>query len=397
MNRKHLLGVAGIISLVVLVLVSWPDVSAQNGSRSDLLTEIDSIVRETMESDHLVGTSIGVKKGGEVIVAKRRWRATILWELRSESRRAERSSLPRANGYGYADLENEVKATEHTVYRIGSITKQFTAASIMKLVEAGKLSLDDDLTKFLPDYPTNGHKVTIDRLLNHTSGIKAFTAMPEYRERIRLDLSQEELTDIFSAVPFEFAPGDEYKYNNSAYFLLGTIIEKVSGESYEDFLAGHIWEPLGMLESHYLDNSPIVPNRAEGYEYRDGRVVNDDPISMRLPFSAGALGSSVTDLFTWQSALLNNRVVGESSYERMITPGSLNDGERLAYGYGLAVGEMGGHRKISHGGGINGFRTHLSYYPDDDLTVVVLTNTGSASPQVLEGRIAQTVLGTVNE
>ncbi len=132
MNRKHLLGVAGIISLVVLVLVSWPDVSAQNGSRSDLLTEIDSIVRETMESDHLVGTSIGVKKGGEVIVAK---------------------------GYGYADLENEVKATEHTVYRIGSITKQFTAASIMKLVEAGKLSLDDDLTKFLPDYPTLAYTV----------------------------------------------------------------------------------------------------------------------------------------------------------------------------------------------------------------------------------------------
>ena len=370
MNRKHLLGVAGIISLVVLVLASWPDVSAQNGSRSDLLAEIDSIVRETMKSDHLVGTSIGVKKGGEVIVAK---------------------------GYGYADLENEVKATEHTVYRIGSITKQFTAASIMKLVETGRLSLEDDLTKFLPDYPTNGHKVTIDRLLNHTSGIKAFTAMPEYREVMRQDLSQEELTDIFSGVPFEFAPGDEYKYNNSAYFLLGTIIEKASGESYEDFLASHIWEPLGMLESHYLDNSPIVPNRAEGYEYRDGRVVNDDPISMRLPFSAGALGSSVTDLFTWQSALLNNRVVGESSYERMITPGSLNDGERLAYGYGLSVGEMGGHRKISHGGGINGFRTHLSYYPDDDLTIVVLTNTGSARPQVLEGRIAQTVLGIVNE
>ena len=266
----------------------------------------------------------------------------------------------------------------------------------MKLVEAGKLTLEDDLTRFLPDYPTNGYKVTIDRLLNHTSGIKAYTAMPEFQEMMRQDLSQEELTDIFSAVPFEFAPGDEYKYNNSAYFLLGTIIEKASGNSYEDFLRDNIWEPLGMRESHYLDNSPIIPNRAEGYEYRSGEVINDDPMSMRLPFSAGALGSTVTDLFTWQSALQNNRVVSESSYERMVTPGALNDGEKLTYGYGLGVGEMEGHRKISHGGGINGFRTHLSYYPDSDLTVVVLSNTGSARPAVLERQIAQIVLGIRN-
>ena len=354
----------GVVPAVLLALILSTSVLSQ--SRSELLARIDERVETTMERDHIVGTSIGVKKSGEVIVAK---------------------------GYGYADLENDVRATEHTVYRIGSISKQFTAASVMKLVEAGQLRLDDELTEFLPDYPTAGHKITIDRLLNHTSGIKGYTEMQAFGEVMRDDLSQEELIALFSAEPFEFAPGEKYQYNNSAYYLLGVIIEKVTGQTYEEYLHENIWEPLGMLESHYLDNSPIVRNRAEGYEFREGRVVNDDPLSMRLPYSAGSLGSSVFDLFTWQAALQSNRVVSEGSYERMITHGTLEGGKKLTYGYGLSIGEMEGHRKISHGGGINGFRTHLSYYPDDDLTVIVLSNTGSANPAVLESEIARAVLG----
>ena len=142
----------------------------------------------------------------------------------------------------------------------------------------------------------------------------------------------------------------------------------------------------------------VIVAKGYGYadlenEFRQGRVVNDDPLSMRLPYSAGSLGSSVSDLITWQGALQNNRVVSEGSYERMITPGTLEGGKKLTYGYGLSIGEMEGHRKISHGGGINGFRTHLSYYPDDDLTVIVLSNTGSANPAVLESEIARAVLG----
>ena len=356
----------GVVPAVGLALILSSSLLSQSGSRSELLARIDESVDTAMERDHIVGTSIGVRKSGEVIVAK---------------------------GYGYADLENDVRATEHTVYRIGSITKQFTAASIMKLVEAGELSLDDELTKFLPDYPAAGHKITIDRLLNHTSGIKGYTEMEAFSEVMRDDLSQAELIALFSAEPFEFAPGEKYQYNNSAYYLLGVLIEKVTGQTYEGYLHENIWEPLGMLESHYLDNSPIVRNRADGYEFRQGRVVNDDPLSMRLPYSAGSLGSSVSDLFAWQAALLSNRVVSESSYERMITPGTLNSGKKLTYGYGLSIGEMEGHRKISHGGGINGFRTHLSYYPDDDLTVIVLSNTGSANPAALESEIARAVLG----
>lgn len=348
--------------LLFLSLILVRQGSAQQFNRTDLLDQIDKIVQETMERDQVVGVSIGVMKGAEIIVAK---------------------------GYGYADLENEVKATEHTVYRIGSITKQFTAVAIMQLVEQGNLKLEDDLTKFQPDYPTKGHKITIERLLNHTSGIKRYTEMGGKL----LDLSYQELIDLFSTEPFQFAPGDKFRYNNSAYYLLGVIIEKAVGTSYTKYLEEHIWKPLGMCESFYLDNTPIIKNRAEGYEVREGRVVNDDFINMAIPYSAGALGSSVVDLCKWQLALNKNRLIRKESYRRMITPGILNDGKPITYGYGFRLSNLDGHRKIQHNGGINGFRTQLSYYPDDDLTIVVLCNTGSAKAAVLESRIAHTVMG----
>ena len=340
---------------------------APEGRFDERIKEIDSIVEEGMERDLVVGTSIGVQKGGELIVAK---------------------------GYGFADFENRVEATEHTVYRLGSVTKQFTAMAVMMLVEQGKIRLDDDLTKYLPGYPIQGHRITIDRLLNHTSGIKGYTEMGEkFWNKSRLDLSHEEMIDLFSAEPFEFAPGERYQYNNSAYYLLGVIIEKVSGMSYADYLSENIFEPLGLAETYYLYNSPIIENRAEGYEVREGKTINDDPLSMWLPFSAGSLGSSVLDLLQWQAALESHRLISKASFQKMKTPGTLNDDTKTTYAYGLAVGNMEGYTKISHGGGINGFRTQLSHYPEEDLTVAVLCNTGTASPDNLESRISRAVLG----
>jgi CubicO group peptidase (beta-lactamase class C family) len=352
--------------LLVLGLACTEPTAKDEPKDSELLSTIDAIVREAMERDHVVGTSIGVKQGDEILVAK---------------------------GYGFADLENEVEANEHTVYRIGSVTKQFTAVAIMMLVEQGKISLDDDLTKYLPDYPTRGHAVTINHLLAHVSGIKGYTEMEKFWDESRLDLSHEEMIAMFSAEPFEFPPGERYQYNNSAYYLLGVVIEKVSGQSYAEFLKERIWAPLGLEESHYLDNAPIIKNRAEGYEVVDENVVNDELLSMKTPYSAGALGSSVVDLLTWQQSLVENRLISEDSYEKMTTPATLNDGSKTTYGYGLAIGNLEGRRKISHGGGINGFSTQLSHYPEDGLTVVVLCNSGSASPGALESRIARAVLG----
>lgn len=354
-----------LLILTGLGLAAAP-LPAQRSASDGLVDRVDAAVKEFMAARQVVGTSVGVMKDGRIQLAK---------------------------GYGFADLENEVPATEHTVYRIGSITKQFTASAIMQLVEQGKLSLDDELTKFVPDYPTKGHRITVDRLLTHTSGIKGYTEMPKFWEQSRQDLTHEQMIAMFSAEPFEFAPGERYQYNNSAYYLLGVIIEKTSGQSYADYLKQKVFDPLGLAETHYLDEAPIVRHRAAGYEVRQGAVRNDDPLSMKLPYAAGSLGASVLDLMKWQTALVENRLLKTESYARMKTPATLNDGSKTTYGYGLAMGSLEGHRKVAHGGGINGFRSQLAYYPDDRLTVVVLCNTGTANPDLLEARITRLALG----
>lgn len=365
-DRRRLLVGLGIATLCLNAAHPPARAASQSPVQPDLVSRIDAAVEAARTAQHVPGISVGVLSRGKVVLAK---------------------------GYGVAELENDVPATEHTVYRIGSVTKQFTAAAIMTLVEDGRLSLDDDITKFLPTYPTRGHRISIDRLLTHTSGIKGYTEMPAFRDVMRQDLSHQQLIDLFSAAPFEFDPGERYQYNNSAYFLLGVIIEQVSGTSYSEFLAKRVFERAGLLETYYLDESPIVKHRAQGYEYGGGHVVNDEFLSMALPYAAGSLGSTVVDLMTWRQALTSGKVVTPASYARMTTPATLNDGSKTTYGYGLALATMEGHRKVTHGGGINGFRADLAYYPDEDLTVVVLCNSGSAKPDLIGSRIARLVLG----
>ena len=247
-----------------------------DGDRGALLDRIDALVSDSMEATQTPGISVAVQYGGELILAR---------------------------GYGLADVENNVLATEHTVYRIGSVTKQFTAAAVMKLVEAGKVALDEPITKYFPDYPEGEFHLTVGQLLDHTSGIKGYTEMPSFWEQSRLDLSHEQMIELFAAEPYEFEPGDRYQYSNSGYYLAGLLIEKASGRTYAEFLRETFFRPLGMRESHYLYSDPIVPNRAEGYRVEDGVLLNDEPLSMLLPFSAGALGSSVLDLVRWTTAL----------------------------------------------------------------------------------------------
>lgn len=361
MHRKRLPKTA--LFIVVLILRA---LSVAAAPTEELASRVDRLVENAMRESQTPAISVGIEKGGEIVLAR---------------------------GYGLSDVENSVKATENTVYRIGSVTKQFTAAAILLLVEDGKLSLDDDLSSLLPDYPTHGERITVDQLLNHTNGIKGYTEMPEFWKRGREDLDHEAMMELFGEAPLEFAPGERWQYSNSAYYLLGVIIENRSEKSYTDFLRERIFEPLGLEQSWYLDNTPIVPNRAAGYEVRDSEVVNDDPLSMRLPYSAGSLGSSVVDLLAWQRALRDGRLLQPESYRRMITPGHLNDGDALTYGYGLSVGSMQGRRKIGHGGGINGFRSQISWYPDDDVAVVVLCNAGGANAGRLESAIARAALG----
>lgn len=327
---------------------------------------IDSIVRAAVRSEPIAGVSIAVVRGRDTIVAK---------------------------GYSYADLENRVPATAETVYRVGSVTKQFTAAAVMRLVEADELRLDDELTDHLPEYPDAGHRVTIRHLLNHTSGIKSYTELAGFWEKQRLDLSNEELIDLFAEEAFDFAPGDDYAYNNSGYYLLGVIIEKVTGDAYADHLRQRLFEPLGLEATRYCRNRPIIPNRAEGYGVEDGEFVNDDYLSMNLPGAAGALCSTALDLIAWSRALHHGAVVAPDSYERMTTPTTLSNDSTVDYGFGLGIRELEGHAKIAHGGGINGFSTFLAHYPEDDLSIAVLANTQGVNAGRIEDRIARRVLG----
>ncbi len=335
----------------------------------ELAGTIRELAAEALATDPAPGVSVGVRLGDETLFAE---------------------------GFGYADLEQRVPATADTVYRIGSVTKQFTAAAILLLVEEGRLDLAADLRELLPDYDTQGFRIPVERLLNHTSGIKGYTEMPEFWRWVREDLNQQQMMALFSAPPFEFEPGDRFQYNNSGYYLLGVLIERLSGRTYAGFLEERLFAPLGLARTHYLDNDPLIPGRAQGYEPLpdgDGGFQNDAPLSMRLPWAAGALGSSVTDLLAWQRALLSGQVVRPETWRRMTAPGTLVGGASTPYGYGLELGREHGLEKIAHGGAINGFRAQLSWYPEADLGIAVLMNSESGRPGLLENRIARAVLG----
>jgi CubicO group peptidase (beta-lactamase class C family) len=295
---------------------------------------------------------------------------------------------------GLANLELDVPMTRDMLFRIGSMTKQFTAAAIMLLVEEGRISLDDDITRFLPDYPTQGTTITVEHLLTHTSGIRSYTDMPGWMEtEIIRPMTVDELIDGFKNEPMDFRPGEEFRYNNSGYILLGAIIEKVSGQSYADFLQKRIFDPLHMVHSRYGDHSAVVKNRAAGYDGSPGNWQNARYLDMSQPYAAGALLSTVEDLGKWNTALFAGKVVGHESLQRMTTDYRLNNGSLAGYGCGLVPGDVRGHKSVSHGGGIFGFVTHGICLPDDDLYVAVLCNCTARDPAAIANRIAAAAAG----
>ncbi|HOX27200.1 MAG TPA: serine hydrolase [Candidatus Krumholzibacteria bacterium] len=274
-----------------------------------------------------------------------------------------------AKGYGLASVELAVPNTPQTKFLIGSITKQFTATAILQLQEQGKLSVDDPITKHLPWYPSApGDVVTIHHLLSHTSGLGNYTEDAALMARRSVEMPIEDLVATFRDRPLLFAPGTQWRYSNSGYVLLGLIIEAASGLSYEDYLEQRIFAPLKLTGSGYAHNETILPQRACGYAVADGALVNAARIAMSLPYSAGAVYSTVGDLFAWVQALHGDAVLTAGSKRQMFTP-VLQD-----YGYGWMMLERAGHRLIFHNGGIDGFTSHLARYPDDGLTIVVLCN-----------------------
>jgi D-alanyl-D-alanine carboxypeptidase len=301
-------------------------------------------------------------------------------------------------GYGMADLEQGIAMRPEHVFRLGSITKQFTGAAILMLAQEGSLTLDDPLTRFFPDWPA-GERVTIRHLLGHTSGIRSYTGMQEWAPTRRTDLSLPELVALFRDQPYDFEPGERWLYNNSGYVLLGAIIEQLSGVSYADFVRTRVFEPLGMTGSTYGDARRITPNRIPGYSRSAGELVNAEFISMTHPHAAGSLLSTVDDLARWDAAISRGELIGEAGWQQAMTPIRLNDGRSTAYGAGWALGRLGNYATFEHGGGIPGFNTNAIRVPEAGLFVAVLVNTDSPemSPGAMSLRLADMALGGVTD
>jgi len=282
-------------------------------------------------------------------------------------------------GYGFANLEWNIPNSPQTKYRLGSMTKQFTAACILLLEERGKLKTDDPIAKYMPDAPAAWRKITFFHLLTHTSGIPNFTSFPEYKSLEPFASTPEKLVARFRDKPLEFPPGEKFSYSNSGYVLLGHLIEKISGDPYARFVQENIFTPLDMKDSGYDSNLAIIPHRASGY---DAGPQNAGFIDMSIPFSAGALYSTTDDLLRWERALFGGKVLSEAALKKMITPFREN------YAFGLVVAEEKGRTVIQHGGGIEGFNTSMLYYPGDKLAVVVLGNLTGGAPDAIAHSLA---------
>ncbi len=299
--------------------------------------------------------------------------------------------------YGMADLELGVALEPDMVFRIGSMTKQFTAVAVLMLVEHGRLGLSDPITRFLPDYPTRGRTITVEHLLTHTSGVPSFTGLPAWRPLARQDMTPGELIHVFKDEPLEFEPGTRWKYSNSGYVLLGAIIEKVSGLTYEAFLQSNVFDPLGLKHTYYGSTSRVIPRRVPGYGAGpDGTFVNAEYISMTQPYAAGGLLSNVDDLASWNQALLGGRLVKRETLERAWMAHELPDGSSTGYGYGWSIGQREGRQVVHHDGDIDGFAAEGILFPEEGLFVTILTNSevDERRPGPLASRIAALALGT---
>ena len=283
------------------------------------------------------------------------------------------------------------------VFEIGSVTKQFTGAALLRLAEEGKLALDDPITKFLPDLPAAFQAITLTHLLTHTAGVPSYTAFPEWQPRWREDMTLETLISLFRDKPLDFVPGQSWSYSNSGYVLLGAAIEKASGKSYEDYVEQELFAPLGMTASRYGHQEEIVPGKANGYVKGPGGWANAPYLSLTQPYAAGSLMSTVDDLARWSDALERGKAVSAASRDRMFTPavlaGGEHDGVSTRYGFGNGLVSIAGHVAHEHGGGIPGYVCDLLRVPDADLLVVVLSNNMSVLPDQLARRIAEHALG----
>jgi len=290
-------------------------------------------------------------------------------------------------GYGMASLEWGVANTPETKFRLGSLTKQFTAALVLLLQQDGKLSVNDPVSKYLPDAPKAWEKITLANLLGHTSGIPNFTNDKDFGTWSASAHTPAEEIAFFRDKPLDFEPGAKFDYSNSNYEVLGVVIEKVSGKPYGELLRERIFEPLGMKDTGLDSDELILPKRAQGYAPSPHGLIVARSESLTVPWAAGSMYSTTGDLLKWERGLFGGKLLSQASLTAMLTPG------KGRYGFGVGIDEREGARVIGHGGGIEGFNTQLTYFPDKQLTVVVLANVNGAIPTTMAGQLLDVALG----
>ncbi len=382
----------GLLGVIAAVALAVQPVHAAPVSDPATLAAVDAAAQAAMGEQRIVGFTLGIMSRGEMIFDK---------------------------GYGMANLETQTPATPETVFRIASIHKQFTAAAILLLAERDKLSLDDRLSKFVPEFP-RGDEVTIRQILTHTAGIRNYTWDPDFwRSRSKVDTTTDEFVRYIATLKplYDFEPGTKFNYSNSGYYLLGAVIEKVTRRPFAEFLDTELFRKADMKHTAVDRAADVVLHRASGYERvkdQPGRFENAPFISMSTVGSNGSIRSTTADLAKWHRALLGGRILKPSSLALMLTPGRLKDG-RLAssakfepaptapapapaapkdakpkppeaqrdYGFGINIErDAQGRRSLAHEGGINGARSRLVTYPDAELTIVFLANTGEGITNV---------------
>ena len=333
-------------------------------SERGISRELDELLRLSERGEGIAGVSVAVVSRGLPVLVR---------------------------AYGLADVLGQEPMRPEHVFRIGSITKTFTAAAILRLEAHGQIVLEDPIVKYVPELP-GGSGVTLRHLLTHTSGVPNYTDLPWYERHQTEKTPPASVLAQLVSLPLAFPSGSRYGYSNSNFYLLGLVIERVSGQSYAAYLESEIFGPAGLGSTRYCPDEQSYPGAARGYAREDGVLLAPQPVSMTLPFAAGALCSTALDLVRWFEALSHGKVISIESFARMRTPGTLADGTSSAYGLGLQLGELEGHPRVGHGGGIWGFRAQADYYPADDLYVVVLANTQGDAPRRIAERLARRVL-----
>ena len=259
------------------------------------------------------------------------------------------------------------------IFRIGSITKQFTAIAILQLVEQGKISLQDSIQKYIHDYPTKGYTITIENLLTQTSGIKDYMAISNPADD-KTNYTPKEGVDYFKNEPLEFKPGSQFKYSNSNYYLLGYILEIVTGKSYADYMQQNVFTKAELHNTYYIDTTKIIPNVSQGYSRFDGKLETAALQNVTTIYAAGGIMSNADDLFQWHKALYKNELINQELLTKAFTPYKFADGTYSEYGYGWFIKNLDGSKTIEHSGSTDGFQTDEIYLPDEDVFVVTLFN-----------------------